>query len=162
MFLLVNRIDVCGTCSNMGRYPKTLLLDALTKKIEKKKGSPAFQGLSDMHVTLLFDQSNVYAIISSSLFHGMTTFLMEWNWCNNYTLKCQKWCCLLSCLLSVAYYTPSLLCIIGLALMYLQNNPGGITIFGWTVDRGLINTIFFIELTVVTFILGKTIAFTGQ
>uniref|UniRef100_A0A3Q7GUY1 Uncharacterized protein n=1 Tax=Solanum lycopersicum TaxID=4081 RepID=A0A3Q7GUY1_SOLLC len=82
-------IDVCGTCSNMGRYPKTLLLDALTKKIEKKKGSPAFQGLSDMH-----------------------------------------------------------------------NNPGGITIFGWTVDRGLINTIFFIELTVVTFILGKTIAFT--
>lgn len=61
----------------MGRYPKTLLLDALTKKIEKKKGSPAFQGLSDMHVTLLFDQSNVYAIISSSLFHGMTTFLME-------------------------------------------------------------------------------------
>ncbi|XP_015071787.1 uncharacterized protein LOC107015879 isoform X1 [Solanum pennellii] len=47
-------------------------------------------------------------------------------------------------------------------VMYLQNNPGGITIFGWTVDRGLINTIFFIELTVVTFILGKTIAFTGQ
>ncbi|XP_049392476.1 uncharacterized protein LOC125856872 isoform X1 [Solanum stenotomum] len=47
-------------------------------------------------------------------------------------------------------------------VMYLQNNPGGITIFGWTVDRGLINTIFFIELTVVTFILGKTIVFTGQ
>ncbi|KAH0682775.1 hypothetical protein KY290_021362 [Solanum tuberosum] len=45
-------------------------------------------------------------------------------------------------------------------VMYLQNNPGGITIFGWTVDRGLINTIFFIELTVVTFILGKTIVFT--
>ncbi|MCD7453087.1 hypothetical protein HAX54_019595 [Datura stramonium] len=40
------------------------------------------------------------------------------------------------------------------------DNPGGITIFGWTVDRGLINTIFFIELTVVTFILGKTIVFT--
>ncbi|XP_009783147.1 uncharacterized protein [Nicotiana sylvestris] len=47
-------------------------------------------------------------------------------------------------------------------VMYLQNNPGGITIFGWTVDRGLINTIFFIELTVVTFILGKTIVFTGH
>ncbi|KAK4721339.1 hypothetical protein R3W88_011572 [Solanum pinnatisectum] len=47
-------------------------------------------------------------------------------------------------------------------VIYLQNNPGGITIFGWTVDRGLINTIFFIELTVVTFILGKTIVFTGQ
>ncbi|XP_059308416.1 uncharacterized protein LOC132059707 isoform X1 [Lycium ferocissimum] len=47
-------------------------------------------------------------------------------------------------------------------VMYLQNNPGGITIFGWTVDRGLINTIFFIELTVATFILGKTIIFTAH
>lgn len=43
------------------------------------------------------------------------------------------------------------------AVMYLQSNPGGITIFGWTVDRGLINTIFFIELSLVTFVLGKTI-----
>ncbi|KAG8383279.1 hypothetical protein BUALT_Bualt05G0168000 [Buddleja alternifolia] len=42
-------------------------------------------------------------------------------------------------------------------VMYLQANPGGITIFGWTVDRGLINTIFFIELSLVTFVLGKTI-----
>ncbi|CAA2968670.1 uncharacterized protein LOC111378368 isoform X1 [Olea europaea var. sylvestris] len=42
-------------------------------------------------------------------------------------------------------------------VMYLQSNPGGITIFGWTVDRGLINTIFFIELSLVTFVLGKTI-----
>ncbi|KAL2519692.1 Protein of unknown function (DUF3537) [Abeliophyllum distichum] len=42
-------------------------------------------------------------------------------------------------------------------VMYLQSNPGGITIFGWTVDRGLINTLFFIELSLVTFVLGKTI-----
>ncbi|XP_051145452.1 uncharacterized protein LOC127261243 isoform X1 [Andrographis paniculata] len=42
-------------------------------------------------------------------------------------------------------------------VMYLQANPGGITIFGWTVDRGLINTIFFIELTLLTVVLGKTI-----
>ncbi|XVE85264.1 hypothetical protein DITRI_Ditri17bG0078200 [Diplodiscus trichospermus] len=42
-------------------------------------------------------------------------------------------------------------------VMYLQSNPGGITIFGWTVDRGLINTIFFIELSLVTFVLGKTV-----
>ncbi|XP_017603993.1 uncharacterized protein LOC108450748 isoform X2 [Gossypium arboreum] len=34
-------------------------------------------------------------------------------------------------------------------MMYLQANPGGITIFGWTVDRGLINTIFFLELTLI-------------
>ncbi|KAG9144604.1 hypothetical protein Leryth_010818 [Lithospermum erythrorhizon] len=42
---------------------------------------------------------------------------------------------------------------------YLQSNPGGITIFGWTVDRGLINTIFFIQLSLVLFVLGKTIVF---
>ncbi|XP_073132702.1 uncharacterized protein [Henckelia pumila] len=42
-------------------------------------------------------------------------------------------------------------------VIYLQANPGGITIFGWTVDRGLINTIFFLELSLVTFVLGKTI-----
>lgn len=35
-------------------------------------------------------------------------------------------------------------------VLYLQNNPGGITIFGWIVDRGLINTIFFIELSLIT------------
>ncbi|XP_022726803.1 uncharacterized protein LOC111282812 [Durio zibethinus] len=44
-------------------------------------------------------------------------------------------------------------------VMYLQTNPGGITIFGWTVDRGLINTIFFIELSLVTFVLGRTVVF---
>lgn len=50
----------------------------------------------------------------------------------------------------------------GYAVLYLQNNPGGITIFGWTVDRALINTIFFIELSLVTFVLGKTIVFTTK
>ncbi|XP_031276933.1 uncharacterized protein LOC116135377 [Pistacia vera] len=39
---------------------------------------------------------------------------------------------------------------------------GGATIFGWTIDRALINTIFFIELTVVLFVLGKTITFTTK
>ncbi|KAK2971042.1 hypothetical protein RJ640_030792 [Escallonia rubra] len=47
-------------------------------------------------------------------------------------------------------------------VMYLQTNPGGITIFGWTVDRGLINTIFFIELSLVLFVLGKTIIFASK
>ncbi|KAJ8758837.1 hypothetical protein K2173_002616 [Erythroxylum novogranatense] len=47
-------------------------------------------------------------------------------------------------------------------VMYLQNNPGGITIFGWRIDRGLMNTIFFIELSLVTFVLGKTIVFTSK
>lgn len=47
-------------------------------------------------------------------------------------------------------------------VMYLQTNPGGITLYGWTVDRGLINTIFFIELSLVTFVLGKTIVFSSN
>ncbi|URE04612.1 hypothetical protein MUK42_07185 [Musa troglodytarum] len=42
-------------------------------------------------------------------------------------------------------------------VIYLQSNPGGITIFGWTVDRTLLNTIFFLELTLVLFVLSKTI-----
>ena len=48
------------------------------------------------------------------------------------------------------------------AVMYLQTNPGGITIFGWTVDRALLNTIFFIELSLVTWVLGKTIVLTSS
>ncbi|KAM1170996.1 hypothetical protein ACFX15_020842 [Malus domestica] len=44
---------------------------------------------------------------------------------------------------------------------YLQTNHGGITIFGWTVDRALLNTIFFIELSLITFVLGKTLVFTS-
>ncbi|GJY86876.1 hypothetical protein Tco_0500902, partial [Tanacetum coccineum] len=40
------------------------------------------------------------------------------------------------------------------------NNPGGLTIYGWTCDRSLINTIFFIELSLVLFVLGRTTVFT--
>ncbi|KAJ6834767.1 uncharacterized protein M6B38_317070 [Iris pallida] len=47
-------------------------------------------------------------------------------------------------------------------VMYLQSNPGGITIFGWTVDRALVNTIFFIELSLVLFVLGKTVVFSAK
>lgn len=46
-------------------------------------------------------------------------------------------------------------------VLYLQSNHGGITIFGWMVDRGLINTLFFIEMSLVTFVLGKTIVFSA-
>ncbi|XP_042502889.1 uncharacterized protein LOC122080077 [Macadamia integrifolia] len=45
---------------------------------------------------------------------------------------------------------------------YLQSNPGGITIFGWTVDRALINTIFFLEFTLVLFVLGNTLGLTAN
>lgn len=47
-----------------------------------------------------------------------------------------------------------------LAVMYMQSNPGGVTIFGWTVNRTFMDTIFCAELTVVTFVLGKTLTFT--
>ncbi|XP_011044193.1 PREDICTED: uncharacterized protein LOC105139455 isoform X1 [Populus euphratica] len=40
---------------------------------------------------------------------------------------------------------------------YLQSNPGGFSVFGWTIDRTLINTIFFLEMSLVLFVLGKTI-----
>ncbi|KNA04308.1 hypothetical protein SOVF_200840 [Spinacia oleracea] len=45
-------------------------------------------------------------------------------------------------------------------VMYMQSNPGGVTIFGWTVNRAFMDTIFCVELTVVTFVLGKTLTFT--
>ncbi|KAI6686670.1 hypothetical protein NL676_032583 [Syzygium grande] len=47
-------------------------------------------------------------------------------------------------------------------VMYLQTNPGGITLYGWTVDRALIITIFFIELSLVTFVLGQTVVFSSS
>ncbi|KAM7480145.1 hypothetical protein LguiA_028358 [Lonicera macranthoides] len=45
---------------------------------------------------------------------------------------------------------------------YVQSNGGGFTVFGWMVDRMLINTIFFIELSLVFFVLGKTITVTTR
>ncbi|KAL6175015.1 hypothetical protein ACLB2K_051658 [Fragaria x ananassa] len=45
---------------------------------------------------------------------------------------------------------------------YMQSNPGGVTIYGWRTDRALINTIFFVELSLVLFVLGKTITFTTK
>ncbi|GER36289.1 hypothetical protein STAS_12619 [Striga asiatica] len=43
---------------------------------------------------------------------------------------------------------------------YVQSNTGGFTIFGWVIDRILINTIFFTELSLVFFVLGKTVTIT--
>ncbi|XP_065636536.1 uncharacterized protein LOC111985908 isoform X3 [Quercus suber] len=48
------------------------------------------------------------------------------------------------------------------AVMYMQSNLGGATIFGWTINRPLINTIFFLEFCLVLFVLGKTITFTTK
>lgn len=47
-------------------------------------------------------------------------------------------------------------------LTYLQANPGGITLYGWTVDRSLLTTIFFTELSLVLFVLGQTIIFSSE
>ncbi|XP_062116013.1 uncharacterized protein LOC133830113 [Humulus lupulus] len=43
---------------------------------------------------------------------------------------------------------------------YMESNLGGASVFGWRIDRTLVNTIFFIELSLVLFVLGKTITFT--
>lgn len=46
-------------------------------------------------------------------------------------------------------------------VMYLQSNPGGLTLYGWTVDRSLLSTIFAIELSLILFVLGQTIVFSS-
>ncbi|KAF5732200.1 hypothetical protein HS088_TW18G00891 [Tripterygium wilfordii] len=43
---------------------------------------------------------------------------------------------------------------------YIQSNPGGFTVFGWVMDRALINTVFFVQMSLVLFVLGKTITIT--
>ncbi|KAF2314179.1 hypothetical protein GH714_023899 [Hevea brasiliensis] len=45
---------------------------------------------------------------------------------------------------------------------YLQSNPGGFSVFGWRIERTLINTIFFLEISLVLFVLGQTITFTSE
>ncbi|KAH0460805.1 hypothetical protein IEQ34_008380 [Dendrobium chrysotoxum] len=40
---------------------------------------------------------------------------------------------------------------------YLQHNGGGITIFGFALDRGLLHTLFAFEMTLVLWILGKVV-----
>ncbi|KAM6570241.1 hypothetical protein CsatB_018226 [Cannabis sativa] len=45
---------------------------------------------------------------------------------------------------------------------YMESNLGGASVFGWRIDRTLVNTIFFIELSLVLFVLGKTITFTTK
>ncbi|KAI3847961.1 hypothetical protein MKX03_017486 [Papaver bracteatum] len=45
---------------------------------------------------------------------------------------------------------------------YLQSNRAGVTIYGWTVNRELISTVFLSELSLILFVLGKTVIFTSQ
>ncbi|GLT64350.1 hypothetical protein SLA2020_368520 [Shorea laevis] len=42
-------------------------------------------------------------------------------------------------------------------VMYLLSNPGGLTVYGWRIDRTLTITIVFIEMSLFLFVLGKTI-----
>ena len=62
----------------------------------------------------------------------------------------------ITCLILMAHIISSSACF-AFAVMYLQSNPGGFTVFGWRVDRTLINTIFFLEISLVLFVLGKTV-----
>jgi hypothetical protein len=47
-------------------------------------------------------------------------------------------------------------------VLYLLANPGGITIFGFVVDRAFLNTILMLELTLVLFVLSKTVVIPGK
>ncbi|KAK3120928.1 hypothetical protein QOZ80_8BG0643580 [Eleusine coracana subsp. coracana] len=47
-------------------------------------------------------------------------------------------------------------------VLYLLSNPGGITIYGWIVDRTFLNTILMLELTLVLFVLSKTVVIPGR
>lgn len=47
-------------------------------------------------------------------------------------------------------------------MLYLLANPGGITIFGFVVDRAFLNTILMLELTLVLFVLSKTVVIPGK
>ncbi|TVU43543.1 hypothetical protein EJB05_10022, partial [Eragrostis curvula] len=49
-----------------------------------------------------------------------------------------------------------------LVMLYLLANPGGITIYGWIVDRTFLNTILMLELTLVLFVLSKTVVIPGK
>lgn len=43
------------------------------------------------------------------------------------------------------------------AVMYLQHNNGGITLFGFALDRGLLHTLFAFEFSLVLWILSKVV-----
>lgn len=48
---------------------------------------------------------------------------------------------------------------LGLAVSYLESNTGGFSIFGWIVDRTLVITLLFVELSLILFVLGKTVSY---
>jgi hypothetical protein len=48
-------------------------------------------------------------------------------------------------------------CVVACTVTYLSHNSGGITLFGFTLDRGLLHTIFAFEMTLVLWILSKAV-----
>lgn len=47
--------------------------------------------------------------------------------------------------------------LLDIVVNYFENNKAGITVFGFTLDRGTLHTIFGIEMSLVLWLLGKTI-----
>ena len=45
------------------------------------------------------------------------------------------------------------------AVTYLENNKAGITVFGFTLDRSYLHTIFMLEWTLFLWLLGNTVGF---
>lgn len=46
---------------------------------------------------------------------------------------------------------------VNFSVTYFENNRAGITVFGWMLDRTTLHTIFGFELSLVLWLLGKTI-----
>lgn len=44
-----------------------------------------------------------------------------------------------------------------LAVAYFENNRAGVTVFGFTLDRTTLHSIFGVEFALVLWLLGKTI-----
>ena len=101
------------------------------------------------------------------VFLQMFNIIVWWAHCISYSI----WLCLYIAYLNTTIYRCSyfllsncayalFLCII--SVLYLLANPGGITIFGWIVDRAFLNTILMLELTLVLFVLSKTVVIPGK
>ncbi|GMY17684.1 hypothetical protein FCV25MIE_12923 [Fagus crenata] len=61
--------------------------------------------------------------------------------------------------LTISPHEPSLFQTRQALVTYLEHNNGGITLYGFTIDRGLLHTLFAFEFSLVLWILSKVISF---
>jgi len=59
--------------------------------------------------------------------------------------------------LSFYYWSCEVLMCLIFAVTYLQHNHGGITLYGFALDRGMLHTLFAFEFSIVLWILSKVV-----